>query len=108
MDTHNILGLSFEIALFVLIVVALTASVLGGVVRGWSILSRLYSLEDRIAVAEGTLLREVKTRAGQERWKRPDKDVMQVDMQLLKPAPPAPPVPFWHNPQGFPRAYDGK
>jgi hypothetical protein len=106
MDTHNLWGLSFEGAIFVVLCIAIAAGTLGGVIRGWSILSRLYSLEDRVAVAEGTLLREVKTRAGQERWKRPDKDVMAVDQNLLKQQ--APPVNvFASHLHNLPRSYDG-
>ena len=106
MTTHNLLGLSLEAAIFLLFCVAMAASVLGGVIRGWSILSRLYSLEDRVAVAEGTLLREVKARAGQERWKRPDKDIMAVDPNVLKQAAPPANV-FASHLHNLPRSYDG-
>lgn len=111
MVTHNLLGISLEAAIFLLFCVGLAAGTLGGVIRGWSVLSRLYSAEDRLAVVEGTLLREVKTRAGLERGKNLNKDVHQVDAQILKQAaqtPPAAPAPFWTNPMHLPRAYDGK
>jgi hypothetical protein len=105
MGFHSISEVSLELAIFLLFCVAMAASILGGVIRGWSILSRLYSLEDRVAVAEGTLLREVKARAGQERWKRPDKDIMAVDQNVLKQAAPA--NPFASHLHNLPRSYDG-
>jgi hypothetical protein len=107
MGFHSIAQVSLEVAIFLLFSAALAASVLGGVIRGWSILSRLYSLEDRVAVVEGTLLREVKTRAGLERGKNLARNVHEIDPKILEQKP-AVTQPWWTNPQGIPRAYDGK
>lgn len=61
-------------ALFLLFGGCLAAGVVAGVVHTWSLRARTYSLEDRVDRMEGNLSREVKARAGQERWKKPDKD----------------------------------
>lgn len=62
-------------ALILLIVSCIAAGVVAGVVHTWSLRARTYSLEDRVDRMEGNLSREVKARAGQERWKKPDKDI---------------------------------
>ena len=64
----------------------LAAGVVGGVVHTWSLRARTYSLEDRVAILEGTLQREVKTRAGQERWKKPDKDLELLNAVNASPS----------------------
>lgn len=63
-----------EIATVLLIVGCVAAGVTGALVTSWSLRSKLFSLEDRLSIVEGTVTREVKTRAGQERWKKADKD----------------------------------
>lgn len=97
-----------ELGILLATAVGLGAGTIGGVIRGWSLLSRLYSLEDRLTVVEGTLLREVKTRAANSRFQRPDKEVMAVDEKVLALQAPKPAAPFWTNPMGLPRSYDGK
>lgn len=94
-----------EYGLLLLIALALGGGVLGAVLRGWSILSRLYSLEDRISIVEGNLTREVKIRAGVERWRRPKGDELAVEAALQNPAPQKAPSPWWMNPGNLPRAY---
>jgi ABC-type lipoprotein release transport system permease subunit len=73
-------------AFILLIVACIAVGVTSAVVRTWALHSRTYSLEDRIAVLEGTLTREVKTRAATERW-RPKKDDASelLALQQLKP-----------------------
>lgn len=66
-------------ALFLLFCACIAAGVVAGVVHTWSLRALTYSLDTRLAVVEGLLQREVKARAGQERWKKPDKD-----LELLK------------------------
>jgi len=61
-------------ALFLLVVAAIAAGVVAGVVHTWTLRASLYDLQSRLEVVEGNLLREVKARAGQERWKKTDKD----------------------------------
>lgn len=60
-----------ESAVLLVIVGAVAAGVVAAVVTTWSLRARLYSLEDRTAIVEGILQREVKVRAAAERWKRP-------------------------------------
>ncbi len=66
-------------ALFLLFGGCLSAGIVAGVVHTWHLRASLYDVESRLCVVEGNLQREVKARAGQERWKKPDKD-----MELLK------------------------
>ena len=108
MDTPNLLWFCSFTGLTVLVVSLITGAVVGGLIRAWSILSLLYSVQDRVAVVEGTLLREVKTRAANERFKRPEKDITGLDPAVLAQVKPEPQKPFWQNPYGHPRAYDGK
>lgn len=58
----------------------IAAGVVAAVIHTWSLRALAFSLETRLAVVEGTLTREVKARAGQERWKNPGK----ADAELLK------------------------
>lgn len=74
-------------ALLFLVLGCMAAGVVAGVVHTWTLRARVYSLEDRTDRMEGNLLREVRARAGQERWKKPDKD-----LELLKAATAAQPV----------------
>lgn len=65
-------------ALFLLFTACLAGGVVAGVVHTWSLRARTYALEDRVDRIEGNLSREVKARAGQERWKKPDRDAEAV------------------------------
>jgi hypothetical protein len=87
--------LSIEIGIFGLIVLVsccVAAGVCGALIHTWNLKALSYSLETRVATVEGILTREVKARAGQERWKKPDKD-----LELLKAAQTLPTgrVPNW-------------
>lgn len=88
-----------DLALIFLIAAALSGGILGAIIRAWSIHSLLYSLQDRLLVVEGVTQREVKIRAGQERWKRPAKDE-ELARELMKNAAPAVAYqgPWWTNP----------
>jgi len=74
-------------ALILLFIGCLAAGVVAGVVHTWSLRARTYDLEDRVDRIEGNLSREVKARAGQERWKKPDKDLQLLE--AMKTAAPA-------------------
>lgn len=89
-----------EYAVFLLILACVCVGVVSAVVHTWSLRARLYSLEDRLAIVEGSLTREVKARAGQERWKKPDKD-LELFKQLQQPVP-QPKYNFWQT--GLPRS----
>lgn len=94
--------MSIELGIFGLIVLVsccLAAGVCAAVVHTWGLKATAFDLEQRLAVVEGTLTREVKARAGQERWKKPDKD-----LELLKQAT-AQPVRMlnWWEKTGAPR-----
>lgn len=85
-------------AFILLITGCLAAGIVAGVVHTWSLRARTYSLEDRVDRIEGNLSREVKARAGQERWKKPDKD-----LELIRQAQSIAPVgrkPNWWEMNG--------
>jgi len=86
-------------ALFLLLASCIAAGVVAAVVHTWSLRALLYSIDTRLVVVEGLLQREVKARAGQERWKKPAKDEELVK-ELLKQTvqPPAYKGPWWTNP----------
>jgi hypothetical protein len=84
-------------AVFLLAVACLAAGVTAAVVHTWSLRALTYSLDTRLAVVEGNLTREVKARAGQERWKKPDKDEA-VLAALLAAQKQQAPQPWWQNP----------
>jgi len=96
-----------EYALVLLIVASVAVGVVSSVVTTWSLRSRFFSLEDRVGVMEGTLLREVKSRAGQERWKKPSREEEAAMAALNAPAvPPARKLNWWTV--DAPRAYNPK
>lgn len=76
---------------------AVAVGVVSAVVKTWSLHARTYSLEDRISILEGTMTREVKIRAGAERWKKQDKDEA-LAVQLLSGNSKARPMNWWENP----------
>lgn len=76
-----------DFALLLSVSAVVGGGVLGALVRAWSIHSRLYSLEDRVNVAEGILTREVKTRAATERWSKPTKNEQSIlEAMVIQPA----------------------
>ena len=87
-------------ALILLVTCCMAAGIVGAVVHTWSLRARTYSLEDRLAIVEGTLQREVKTRAGQERWRKPTKEEEAIALALATPPPPPAPAykNWWENP----------
>lgn len=91
MVEFSIFGLILLVSCFI------AAGVVAGVVHTWSLRARTYSLEDRVAILEGTLQREVKTRAGQERWKKPDKDAALIN-SMNQNAIPARRPNWWETP----------
>lgn len=87
-----------EYALYLLIAGGLGVSTAAALVRTWSLHSRLYSLEDRCNVLEGTVQREVKIRAAAERWKRSDRDIEMVASAVGGGADSSPKIPWWQKP----------
>lgn len=86
------------LAVFLLIIGCIAAGTVAGVVHTWSLRARTYSLEDRVDRMEGNLSREVKARAGQERWKKPDKD--EALLAAMKSAAPlARKMNWWERPE---------
>lgn len=94
-----------EVGLLVVIAAVIAGGVLGAVVRGWSISSRLFSLEDRLETLERAHLREVKSRVSMERWGKKSKDELLVEAALENPQPVVPvQQPWWTR---FPRQQNG-
>jgi len=89
-------------ALILLITACIAAGVTAAVVHTWSLRALAYSLETRLAVVEGTLTREVKARAGQERWKKPDRTDELVASLAARPAVPERKANWWET--GLPRS----
>lgn len=84
-------------AIFLLFLSCLAGGVVAGVVHTWSLRARTYTLEDRVDRIEGNLSREVKARAGQERWKKPDHDAATMAL-LQQSAVPARKPNWWESP----------
>lgn len=98
LNTTRGCGLEFQLSIFSLILLVtccIAAGVVAGVVHTWSLRAHAYSLEDRLSIVEGTLAREVKVRAGQERWKKPDKDAELVKSLATIPIAPARKLNWW-------------
>lgn len=107
MDTHNWLWFSSQFALLLLVTCVIAGGVLGALIRAWSILSRLYSLEDRTNIVEATIQREVKIRAANSRPIRTDKDILKVDETAIAQSAQSA-APWWSNPWKLPRSYSGQ
>lgn len=87
-----------ELGIFALILLiggCIAAGVCAAVVHTWSLRASLYDLQDRLAIVEGALQREVKARAGQERWKKPDKDKELIGELVNSPQAPARKLNWW-------------
>lgn len=63
-----------DYALLLVFTGAIAVGVISAVVKTWSFHTRLYSLEDRVAVMEGVQTREVKIRAAQARTPKANSD----------------------------------
>jgi hypothetical protein len=96
-----------EYAYLLSIAAVVAGGVFGALARSWSILARLYSLEDRCNLLEGTLSREVKVRAANGRWGKRDQEDAILAAALDKPAPHAV-LPWWTAAaQKHPRYFPG-
>lgn len=95
-----------EIAVYLIIAACVGAAVAGALARTWSLHSRLYSLEDRCGVLEGTVNREVKIRAAQDRWSKPTKNDT-LFAQMPTDVAPQRKGPWWKNPKLRNGAYAG-
>lgn len=71
--------------------------VLGAVIRAWSVSVALKSFEFRCSLLEGILQREVKTRAANTRWNKPDPQE-ELIAAALAVKENAKAVPWWQNP----------
>ena len=87
-----------DIALVLILASACAIGVTSAVVRTWSLHSRIYSLEDRVAILEGTMQREVKSRAATERWRKPDKDEALAKELMGASTAGKRPLNWWENP----------
>lgn len=94
-----------DLPLLVLSAAVVGGGIIGGLIRAWSIHSRLYALETALAVVEGTLQREVKARAAGERWKK--QEVLQTDLDILKTAQPQKKEFWWQKYSNPPKAAGG-
>lgn len=75
--------------------VCLGLGALGSIAGTWTIHGRLYSLEDRLNLVEGSLLREVKSRAATARWQKVNQDEEAIAAALANPTASAPRKPKW-------------
>jgi hypothetical protein len=98
-----------EIGLFALILLitgCFAAGVCAAVIHTWNLKAHILDLEMRLSIVEGNLTREVKARAGQERWKQPAKDQALVSELMSKAAPAARQMNWWERPD-LPRSASG-
>lgn len=72
----------------VLSIVCLALGFLGSFASKWSLQSKLYSLEDRLTLVEGSLLREVKSRAATARWQKQSVEEAAIEAALSIKAEP--------------------
>ena len=89
-----------DMAMVVLIAGIIGGGVMGAVVRGWSILSRLFALETRVNDMEGVQLRLQNQFKAEKRWDRPKNS--EVDAELVKALvasakTPKPVANWWSN-----------
>lgn len=93
-----------ELSIFgviLLVTCCMAAGIVGGVVHTWKLRAVSYSLDTRLAIVEGLLQREVKARAGQERWKKPSRDEEALALAATLAAHNAPQAPKnWWDPPG--------
>lgn len=87
-----------EYAVLLTIVGAVAVGVVAAVARTWSLHSRLYSLEDRLAVLESVQQREVKIRASAERWNKPKAEDLAIAAALQAQPAPAQKLPWYKSP----------
>lgn len=95
----------FAIILLVSCCVAVGAC--AAVVHTWTLRATLYDVQSRLQVVEGNLLREVKARAGAERWKKPDRDLLLAQELVNAQRPQEKRYNFWENPNLKRGAADG-
>lgn len=84
-----------DYAILLLVVGCIAVGVAAAVVRTWSLHARTYSLEDRVACLEGVTTREVKIRAAQARYAKPDKDAELLAALQPKETVPATRYNWW-------------
>lgn len=87
-----------EYGVLLLILAAVACGVTSAVITTWSLRSRVYSLEDRVAIIEGTVTREVKIRAATDRWVKPNRTEEAITAALAIPVAPPAHKNWWMNP----------
>jgi hypothetical protein len=85
------------VALILLIGGCLAAGVTAAMISTWSLRARLYTVESELAVVSAKLMTEIKARAGQERWKKPDRELELLKMMQSAPAAPARKLNWWED-----------
>ena len=91
-----------EVATILLLVAAIAVGTVAAVARTWALHSRIYSLEDRVAVVEGVTQREVKIRAAQSRTPNLAKDeALLKELTAKASSPQGRKVNWWET--GLPR-----
>jgi hypothetical protein len=86
-----------EYAVLLLILACVCVGVVSAVVTTWRLKSTLLEVLDRLALVEGICTREVKVRAAQERWKRPDKDAALLDALKTNSSTPTRKANWWES-----------
>lgn len=79
----------------VLSTVCLALGFLGSLASKWSLQTKLYSLEDRLSLVEGSLLRETKSRAATARWQKQSVEEAAIEAALLTKETPVGRKPKW-------------
>jgi hypothetical protein len=92
-------------AVTLLIVACIAVGVTSAVVCTWRLRLTLLELSDAVIVLQGIQNREVKVRAGQERWKKPDKDHALAQDLLMQGQPVQRPLNWWERGPGTKGAY---
>jgi len=85
-------------AIILLVSCCVAAGVCAAVVHTWTLRATLYDVQSRLEVVEGNLLREVKARAGAERWKKPDRDLALAQELVAAQKPVNQKYNFWEHP----------
>lgn len=97
-----------DIGFLAAIAAVVAAGTLSALIRGWSLLARLYTLEDRLNIVEGVQTREVKNRAAGVRWTKRDAEQAVLEAALEAPKPQTT-LPWWAvAAQKHPRTFTSK
>lgn len=107
MDSPLLLYCSLAGAFFLVVCLGVGCGMAGAYLRVRSMHVLHLALEDRVSLTEGILQREVKGRAGRERWDKNKPDPLEAQLlEAVAKAPPAKKMNWWDT--GLPRSYNGK